>query len=709
MPCTIYFADLTHCGTITNADTFPLGVGSIAAYTKQQFGDEVLVDVFKFPHDLNAALAANVPDILCLSNYTWSFNLTMEFARYVRAEHPEVVIVMGGPNIDITPEGRKRFLQKNDCVDFYVKFEGEYGFCGLARRLFEYDLDAAKMRSDGIIIDNVLYLETVDKSSLVEGVEKRIADIMTLPSPYTMGIMDKFFDQGLRPLVEFTRGCPYSCTFCTDSHAHRNKVMRRSTEYARTELEYIASHMKHASDLIIADLNFGMYQEDLEVAKILRSMIDRDGWPKAITASPGKSQPARVGEVVGIINGKGRGIIKFGASMQSTDPEVLKAISRKNLPADRVKDVVNANQYDEDFTEYFTELILGLPGDTKEKHYQSLRDMIDKLGMNVVNVHQLAILQGAPMALENYQKTYGFELRHRVFVGCIGTYQVGSENKPIAEFEEVVVANKTMDYQTWLECRVMNLLVKIYIDRDYFVEVFGLIRRLGLSPVDLLDHLRTAIIPRFETLSNLVELFLQKTEEPLYGSKEELLDFVNNPDVVAKYESGELGGNELLIHRAMAYMECNDDLHTALKDAALAYLEEAGELNELMVEYVSQATQFSQLRKFNPMNYTQELSGEFNFDFVNSKKIAYQVLPNETKIASKEIRFFFNEIAGDEIEYAMRTWVNREGTRRERQNDTSETSNEIDFQENALTKFNFGKLFHYSNLRVMNRSAEFVP
>jgi hypothetical protein len=32
---TIYFADLTHCGTVTNADTFPYGVGCIATYTKK--------------------------------------------------------------------------------------------------------------------------------------------------------------------------------------------------------------------------------------------------------------------------------------------------------------------------------------------------------------------------------------------------------------------------------------------------------------------------------------------------------------------------------------------------------------------------------------------------------------------------------------------------------------------------------------------------
>ena len=138
-------------------------------------------------------------------------------------------------------------------------------------------------------------------------------------------------------------------------------------------------------------------------------------------------------------------------------------------------------------------------------------------------------------------------------------------------------------------------------------------------------------------------------------------------------------------------------------------MNEAGLMTDLIKEYVAQAIQFSQLRKFNPLNYTQELSGEFNFDFVNSKKMAYKVLPDEMKISSKEIRFFFNEIAVDEIDYALRTWVDREGTQRAKwKSSASELPEYSNFQENALTRFNFGKLFHYSNLRVMNRSAEFV-
>jgi len=702
----IYFADLTHCGTITNADTFPLGIGSIAAYAKRRFGDLIDVDLFKFPDDLNAALLRQKPDILCLSNYTWSSNLTLEFAKFVRAEYPETIIIMGGPNISLSAEERQNFLHLNDCIDFYIKFEGELAFAELLDNLLDCKFELGQVRERGEAIGNLLFLSD---GQLVEGPEKRVSDLSQLPSPYTMGLMDKFFNQGLRPLVEFARGCPYACTFCTDSLEHKNKVMRRDQAYVDQELNYIRSRITHASDLIIADLNFGMYQEDVAVAKVLRETIDTYGWPKMITASPGKSQPERIAQVTRIINGEDKGVIKFGASMQSTAPSVLKNIKRKNLPIEKIDAIVGASDYERDFTEYFTELIVGLPNDTKETHYQSLREMIDEVGMNVINVHQLALLQGAPMSLPGHGALYGFDVRHRVLVGCIGEYEIGRRRVPVAEIEDVVVATDTMSHAEWLECRAMNLLVKIYIDRDYFAEVFGLVRRLGLSAVDLLETLRCDVIPKYPSLNHLIDQFVLKTKEPLFENKSQLEDFVGMSRTVDQYKNGVLGGNEMLIYRAKAYLECNEDLHLALVDAAQSYFQEKGMLTDLMSDYIRQAAAFSQLRKFNPLNFTQELSGGFDYDFIASRKRAFRTLPEESAGGHRKVRFFFNDHAKSEIEYAIRTWVIREGTKGELSVARGGfESLHTQFETDALTKFNFGKLFHYGNLRVLNRSVEYL-
>jgi len=697
----IYLADLTHCGTVTNADTFPYGIGCIASYAKQQFGDAISVDLFKLPHDLDAALKSEPPDILCFSNYVWNYYLTTAFARRVREAWPHIPIVMGGPNICVTPEGRERFLKANPWVDFYIKFEGEHSFAGLLKALMDRSLDAAALRTDGQLLNNVLYLSG---GKYVEGIERRVTDLMSIPSPYLGGMMDKFFDQGLRPLIEFTRGCPYACTFCTDFHPHRNKVAWRTAEVARAEMEYMASHMKVPADMVLADLNYGQYAEDIEVAKIIRATIDKYGWPRSISCSPGKSHPERVMECVKIINGKDRGVMKFASSVQSTDKKVLSAIARKNLPIDKLRPIMEAANTHDDYTEYFTEIILGLPEDSVKTHHQSLRDSIDFLGMNVVNVHQLTLLQGSPMALPEQRELYQFDVRFRVFVGCIGTYRIGDEDVPVAEIEEVVVANKTMTFEEWLGCRVMSLLVKIYIDRDYFIEVFGLIRRLGLSAIDLLEVLKNEVIPGQPRLRGLIERFLHKTVEPLFDTLEEAVAFVNDPANVEKFRTGELGGNELLVHRALAYLDYNDDLHRALENAAAKLIERDGKLDNEMRDYLSEAVRFSRLRKFNPRNFTSDPTDQFSYNFPSAKSQGFQVMPADIRISPRKAKFFFADRARSEIDYALRTWVKQKADLLE----STERVSAVDIDADGQTMFSFGKLFHNSNLRVLNRSVEFI-
>ena len=63
MTVKISFADLTHTGQIVSANTFPLGVAMVAAYTKKQFGDEIDIEIFRYPDDFSNYLEKNLPQI----------------------------------------------------------------------------------------------------------------------------------------------------------------------------------------------------------------------------------------------------------------------------------------------------------------------------------------------------------------------------------------------------------------------------------------------------------------------------------------------------------------------------------------------------------------------------------------------------------------------------------------------------------------------
>jgi len=673
----IYLADLTHTGLGINARTFPLGIGCVAAHAKQELGDEFQFKIIKFPEHLAEALRDTPPSIMCFSHYVWNSRLTHEFARYAKQLNPNMTIVYGGPNFPIDVNERQQFLDENRHIDFYIKWDGELAFVELLQNLLANGLDPARIKQTRSSIPNCCY---VDGDDYVEGPDQRVRDLSSLPSPYLMGLMDEFFEFNLDILFETTRGCPYSCTFCNDGHIFRSKVFRKTSEMIREELEYIVARVAPSSELHFADLNFGMYTEDLETSRTLRHFIDQDGWPKRITAAFGKSHPDRILEAVDIINKNDDGILKFGASFQTTDPFVLENIERKNIPLDRLMQLRDFKSGEFRNLEFFTELIVPLPGDTVATHVESLRTCIDDLGMNNIDIHQLTALPGTKMAGAATRDLYEFDVRHRVYVGCLGVYEIDGREVPCAEIEEVVVGTNTISFEGYLECRIFDFLVKTFIDHDLFSEIFGLLSWLEVSEFGLIEELKENHLSSYPEIAALVEKFVGDTKAPLYEDLGELKSRLEKREFVDRYVRGELGRNETLWNRSLAYLEHQSALHQVLRDATIAYLDKKGLLTPLIKDYVDQAAQFSELRKFDPRKIDEERTGLFDFDFIQAGENGFRVDPTNARIEPTTITFQHKDSDLPLIHSTLAKWTDEHG-------------------------INFGKVFQKGNLKVMARDA----
>ena len=137
-------------------------------------------------------------------------------------------------------------------------------------------------------------------------------------------------------MIETTRGCPFSCSFCTDGLDIKNRISRYDDQRTKDELKYIAKRVKNMSELMMADLNFGMYKQDIVTAKMIRDLQQTFNYPKTVDVSGGKNMPRRIIEVASIIKGW-----HLNAAIQSTDPDVLKAISRDNISSSAYKELIN--------------------------------------------------------------------------------------------------------------------------------------------------------------------------------------------------------------------------------------------------------------------------------------------------------------------------------------------------------------------------------
>jgi radical SAM superfamily enzyme YgiQ (UPF0313 family) len=191
----------------------------------------------------------------------------------------------------------------------------------LFKVLYEYDFRYNRIKDNEIKIPSCHYV--VDDIIIRGELSPLIDNINDIPSPYLTGLCDKFLNDNLLPLIQTTRGCPFTCTFCQAGHSYFNKIRRFSIDRIKDEIEYISKRAA-VPELMLADANFGMYKEDIEICKVISSIQKDTGYPKYFHGIEGKSHKDRVIEAASMIKGT-----YLSAAIQSTNPSVLSKIKRK--------------------------------------------------------------------------------------------------------------------------------------------------------------------------------------------------------------------------------------------------------------------------------------------------------------------------------------------------------------------------------------------
>ena len=615
----IYFADLTHTAQGISAPTFPLGISYVMSYAKKELSPDFDLRLFKYPSDLAEIIKKDPPDVICLSNYSWNREIAYKISSLAKASHPELVVVFGGPNFPVDSSEKIDFLKKYSAIDFYIELEGELGFVDLVRRLESYGFDAERLKRNGEKILNCTYLS---QDQLVHGPLERISDLNAIPSPYLTGILDPFFDAPLIPMFETTRGCPFSCTFCADGLAIKNKVKRYDPGRVREELHYIAKKAGRSDEFIITDLNFGMYQEDLETCRIIAELQEKYNWPVLVSGSAGKNQKERIIEAARIL----KGTWTIGAAIQSFDPDVLKAIKRSNISTDAYKEYIKVgNELNKDaFT--FTEIILGLPGDTKEKHFESLRYPIEN-NVNSMRMYQAMLLIGTEMASAKCRSDYGLVTKFRTIPGCVGIYPFFGKDHPVAELEEIIVGSRSMSFEDYIECRVMNLFIETFYNNALFEEIMTMVRRMGVSVFDCLLYLKNHPELYPPKIQKIISEFIRQTSKDLYDTREQAERTVLTPEIIEKYIGGEMGINELLVHKALLYIEM-EEISALLLKSVQECLRERDLLTPAVEHYLAQLRRFIVKRKKDITHTDETLEDHFNYDFNELEELRYNVDPN---------------------------------------------------------------------------------
>ena len=202
------------------------------------------------------------------------------------------------------------------------------------------------------------------------------------------------------------------------------------------------------------------------------------------------------------------------AAVQSTDEIVLKNINRGNVPLDTLMTMGKA--IEERGGQSEAELILCLEGDSAEKHRKTVYDMLDA-DMKFVRMFQFMMLLGTKSASLTNRKTYGLKTTHRVLPRCFGVYEIFDEKIPVAEIEEIVIANNTMPYEDYLKMRNLHLTVEIFNNDSIFLDLVNLLKFFNLKRSSFIERINNTI-KNNEVLKDLYKNF---NEEELCISESE--------------------------------------------------------------------------------------------------------------------------------------------------------------------------------------------
>ncbi len=574
MSVQVWLCDLCYTQQIVSAEVMPMAVGGLAAFCKSQLDPMVETRIFKFPEKLIESIKNGPPNMIGFSNYCWNTELSYGFAELLKRKYPETVVVMGGPSYPIGVQSQELFMRGHPAIDFYVVKEGELAFSRLIQALIKYDFDIETVKE---LILGSIHAVTAEGKFIASPLTERLHDLTQIPSPYLTGEMDEFFDGTLMPILQTNRGCPFSCTYCTEGNRYFNRIYRNSRDKIAEEIEYIGQKMAASracggrNDLFIADSNFGMFEEDLETCRLIAQAKKSYNWPEYIKVGTGKNQKKRVLKAVSIVDGA----ISIAGSVQSLDPDVLVNIKRANVDVQELIELaleankVKANSY--------AEVILCLPGDSVTKHIETIEILIDA-GFTSIYMFQLMMLPGSEIATPQTREKFKMGTQFRVLPRCFGNYALDGQSIVAAEIEEIVTSLDSLTFDDYLYCRRFNLIVTIFYNDAVFPGLLKLLKHLGISRYAWIKAIFDSEFGG--DLARIIDDFISETREELWDSRQELEAFVGKPENIQKYINDELGANLIFKYHALVTNQHLQQLAEVAHDSILKLFEKEGKLTD---------------------------------------------------------------------------------------------------------------------------------
>lgn len=330
------------------------------------------------------------------SVYNANYPIVANLATRIKSLRPDLVVVCGGPTATSSPQ---RILDDCPAIDLCIVGEGELTF----RDIYQIGFNAEALADiPGLVIREGNGYRCTGVRSLYMNPDDRRCALHGIPSPYLNGVVPPSEAPFLG--VYTTRGCNYSCTFCSFSALSRHTLRKFPESQVLDELRMICRHFEVTGEQVIVPINDDNFTADLARCNRIMSELARfrpenvEFWIDSRADHMGGDDFYDLARRAGIKE------INFG--LESASPEVLASVRKvrrirgKNLSGEQYfieevrKAVEMANRHDICAT---VSIILGLPEDTPQRAVETVA-FVKKLPLAAYSHNLLNILDGTELS-----------------------------------------------------------------------------------------------------------------------------------------------------------------------------------------------------------------------------------------------------------------------------------------------------------------------
>lgn len=231
-----------------HCDNYHFGVGSLVQTVINEGHDasvKILLTKDEF-HEFECEIQKNRPDLIGFSSVSSQFPHIKQLSEIAKKVSKDIITICGGVHPTLAPQE----ILKSQYLDFFIMGEGELAFTEFLRRI--------EAKGNYLDSPNLCY---VKEGKLVKNdLCPLVTNLDELPIP-NKTIYPYYVNSIQRTKVApffFTRGCPFTCTYCFNQSfaalygRYRNYPRFRSAEICIQEIEQVME--RYSKDIEFADI-----------------------------------------------------------------------------------------------------------------------------------------------------------------------------------------------------------------------------------------------------------------------------------------------------------------------------------------------------------------------------------------------------------------------------------------------------------------------